>query len=130
MLYSILIYGSEAMVETFTEADEAAMLEKHRALQADLSAKGRLGPFGRLMPTTAAVTVRAEKSAPVVLDGPFAETKEQLLGFYLIECDSLEEAVETAKRLPVHMGALEVRPVHYYGPGVLETDDTEAGPGS
>ncbi|MGI9384209.1 MAG: YciI family protein [Methyloligellaceae bacterium] len=130
MLYSILIYGSEAMIETFTEADEAAVLEKHYALQSDLRAKGTLGPFGRLMPTTAAVTIRSEKSTPVVLDGPFAETKEQLLGFYLVECDTLEEAVETAKRLSMGVGALEVRPVHYYGPGVIETDDTEPAPKS
>ena len=118
MLYSILIYGAEALVESFSEEEEAA-LAKHRDLQARLSEAGKLGPFARLMPTTAAVTIRAETGEPMVLDGPFAETKEQLLGLYLIDCASLEDAVEAAKLLPVDLGALEIRPIHYYGPGVL-----------
>ena len=119
MLYSILIYGSEAVVEALTEAEEGAILDKHYALQGRLKDAGRLGPFARLMPTTAAVTLRADQGETVVLDGPFAETKEQLLGLYMIECESLEEAVAQAKTLPLEVGALEVRPVHFYGLGVL-----------
>ncbi|MDJ0945077.1 MAG: YciI family protein [Kiloniellales bacterium] len=128
MLYSILIYGAETLVESFSEAEEEATLEKHRSLQARLTEAGKLGPFARLMHTTAAVTIRSETGEPVVLDGPFAETKEQLLGLYLIDCESLEDAVEVAKQLPVEVGALEIRPVHFYGPGVLPQTPFEAAP--
>ncbi len=126
MLYSILIYGAETLVESFSDDEEEAILDRHRALQARLTEAGKLGPFARLMPTTAAVTIRAETGEPVVLDGPFAETKEQLLGLYLIDCASLEDAVEVAKLLPVDVGALEIRPVHFYGPGVLPRTPFEA----
>ncbi len=128
MLYSILIYGAEALVDSLSDDEEEAILDRHRALQAQLTETGKLGPFARLMPTTAAVTIRAETGEPVVLDGPFAETKEQLLGLYLVDCASLEDAVEVAKQLPVDVGALEIRPVHFYGPGVLPQTPFEAAP--
>jgi hypothetical protein len=82
-----------------------------------LATEGRLGPVGKLMPTTTAVTVRASRE-PLVLDGPFAETKEQLLGFYLVDCKSLEDALEVARRLVGDTGALEVRPLAQFYPGI------------
>jgi hypothetical protein len=69
------------------------------------------------MPTTTAVTVRASRE-PVILDGPFAETKEQLLGFYLVDCKSLQEALDVARGLVGETGALEVRPLATFYPGI------------
>jgi hypothetical protein len=78
----------------------------------DPSRRGRLGPNLCLMPTSAAVTIRSG-GEPIVMDGPFAETKEQLLGFWIIDCASLEEAIQTARRFASHKqtGAIEIRPV-------------------
>ena len=64
-----------------------------------LTKQGRLGPVARLLPTTAATTLRKDQDPPLVVDGPFAETKEQLLGFYIIDCESLDEAIETSREL-------------------------------
>jgi hypothetical protein len=82
-----------------------------------LATEGRLGPVGRLMPTTTAMTVRASRE-PLVLDGPFAETKEQLLGFYLVDCKSLEDALKVARGLVGDTGALEIRPLATFYPGI------------
>jgi hypothetical protein len=84
-----------------------------------LAAAGKLGPVARLMPTTAAVTVRAG-AEPLVIDGPFAETKEQLLGFYVVDCATLAEAIETASRMVDPPGAMEIRPLRAFsaGPGL------------
>ena len=60
---------------------------------------GKLGPVARLMPTTAATTLRKGKNEPLIIDGPFAETKEQLLGFYVIDFETLDEAIEFSKKL-------------------------------
>jgi hypothetical protein len=78
-------------------------------------AQNRLGPCVRLMPTTTAVQVRTE-GQPVITDGPFAETKEQLLGFYMVDCESIEEAIEIARSLPSVSTVFEVRPVKLYFP--------------
>jgi hypothetical protein len=74
----------------------------------------------RLLPTTAATTLRKTRDEPLVVDGPFAETKEQLLGFYIIECGTLEQAIEDAKEL-LHanagIGGYEIRPLLVFRPG-------------
>src|SRR5690606_28753780 len=88
-------------------------------VQQKLAEQGRLGPVARLLPTTAATTVRKGRE-PLVIDGPFAETKEQLLGFYLVECATLGEAIETAQdlaRASSSAGAYELRPVALFRPG-------------
>lgn len=87
MLYAILCYHSEAEVNSWTKEQDDAVLARRAVVTDRLAAKGRLGPVARLMPTTAATTVRTGRE-PFVIDGPFAETKEQLLGFYLVDCDS------------------------------------------
>jgi hypothetical protein len=92
-------------------------MAKCDAVAHELAAQGRLGPVGRLMPTTTAMTVRASRE-PLVLDGPFAETKEQLLGFYLVDCKSLEDALQVARNLVGGTGALEVRPLATFYPGI------------
>ena len=119
MLYSILIYDSEAVVDALTEDEQAARIRRHQALQQSLQRQGKLGPVARLMPSTAAVTLRPAAPGSVVLDGPFAETKEHLVGFYVLDCDSLEEAIEAARALPLDTGALEVRPIGWFEPGGL-----------
>lgn len=118
MLYSILIYDNEALVDRHTAEETHQHLAQHRALQDDLRRAGTLGPVARLMPSTSAVTVRKGKGKPLVTDGPFAETKEQLVGFYLFDCASLEEAIEKAQMLPLGSCSLEIRPITWFEPGV------------
>ena len=118
MLYAILCYDSEAVVESWTKEQDAAVIAKLDVVTDRLAREGRLGPLVRLMPTTTATTLRKGKEA-IVLDGPFAETKEQLLGFYVIDCANLEEALAIARELG-HAnpgGAYEIRPVRLFFPG-------------
>ncbi len=119
MLYAILCYDSEEVIGAWSADTEAAVMDRLGAVQDRLAAQGRLGPVARLMPTTAATTVR-KGPEPLVIDGPFAETKEQLLGFYVVDCDSLDAAIEVAAELgraSGSAGAHEVRPLMLYRPG-------------
>ena len=119
MKYAILCYDSEEVVCAWTKEQDDAVLAALDVVKEKLRREGRLGPTARLMPTTTATTIRKGKEA-IVLDGPFAETKEQLLGFYVVECDSLEHAIETAKDLAQSSsspGAYEVRPLRLFIPG-------------
>src|SRR5262245_6509855 len=118
MLYAILCYNDERMVEGLSKEEDDAVIAKREVVQRKLTAQGRLGPVARLMPTTAATTLRAGREA-IVLDGPFAETKEQLLGFYIVDCASLEEAIATARELKGDetSGAFEIRPLRVFRPG-------------
>jgi hypothetical protein len=121
MLYAILCYNDEAAVEAWPKAKDDAVIAQRRAATGKLAEQGRLGPVVRLMPTTAATTVRYG-AEPVVLDGPFAETKEQLLGFYVIDVASLDEAVELARGMAGRdgnggSGAFEIRPLRAFLPG-------------
>lgn len=123
MLYAILCYDSEEAVGAWTPETEAAVMDRLGAVQAKLAAQGRLGPVARLMPTTAATTVR-KGAEPLILDGPFAETKEHLLGFYVVDCANLEEAIAVASdlgRASGSAGAHEVRPLMLYRPGDVAT---------
>lgn len=116
MQYAILCYDDENVVEAWTQAEDDAVIAKHQAVEHGLAKQGRLGPTLRLLPTQAAMTVRSGDQ-PLVLDGPFAETKEQLLGLWIIEAESDDEALETVKKLASHKttGALELRPLRYFG---------------
>jgi hypothetical protein len=119
MRYAILCYDSEAVVGSMSKEEDAALMGRLRAVQAPLAGRGKLGPVARLMPTTAATTLRKGREA-FVLDGPFAETKEQLLGFYVVDCDTLDEAIGFAKELAgaaTHgTGAYEIRPIMMFMP--------------
>jgi hypothetical protein len=117
MFYCILCYNLESETEAWTREKEAAVMAQREVVTHKLALQGRLGPVGRLMPTTTAMTVRASREL-LVLDGPFAETREQLLGFYLVECKSLEEALEVARGLIGATGAMEVRPLATFYPGI------------
>jgi hypothetical protein len=88
-------------------------------VQEKLARAGKLGPVARLLPTTAATTLRKDGEPPLVIDGPFAETKEQFLGFYIVNCSGLEEALDIARELGRANpgGAYELRPVDLFFPG-------------
>jgi hypothetical protein len=117
MLYAILCYHDEDEVSAWTKQEDDAVLAKRAVATRGLAAAGKLGPVARLMPTTAAVTVRSGNE-PLIVDGPFAETKEQLLGFYVVDCATLEEAIDAARRIGHgESGALEVRPIRLFEPG-------------
>jgi hypothetical protein len=110
MQYAILCYDSEAVVGGWSKEHDDAVMAKSFAAKKKLVARGKMGPTVRLMPTTTATTLRAGLK-PIVLDGPFAETKEQLLGFYIVECEDLDEAIEIAQEFLHGSGSLEIRPV-------------------
>ena len=118
MLYSVLIYDSEAAVASLSKVEFDALVARHEEVQRKLAAEGKLGPVARLMPTTTATTIRNRQNG-IVIDGPFAATKEQLLGLYFIRCATLEEAHEAARLIGSACGAptLEVRPLALYYPG-------------
>jgi hypothetical protein len=119
MLYSILCYHQERIVGAWSPAEDAATMSRLSAVQERLAAQKRLGPVVRLVPTTRAITLRTDSDPPLVVDGPFAETKEQLLGFYLVDCASADEALGIARELARANpgGAYEIRPVAYFNPG-------------
>ncbi|UGY05633.1 YciI family protein [Bradyrhizobium quebecense] len=118
MLYAILCYHDEDMVGSWSKEHDASVMQKLSVVQDELAKQGRLGPVARLLPTTAATTLRKE-NPPLVLDGPFAETKEQLLGFYLVEGKNLDEVLDIARDLGEANpgGTYEIRPVGYFTPG-------------
>lgn len=119
MLYAILCYNSEDVVCAWSKEQDDEVMARLAVVTDKLAKQGRLGPVARLLPTTAATTLRKTKDEPLVIDGPFAETKEQFLGFYVVDCASLDEAVETAKELAdanPGNGSYELRPIGAYFP--------------
>jgi hypothetical protein len=118
MLYAILCYHDEDFTGSWTREQDAAVMAKLVVVQDKLKRQGRLGPVARLLPTTAATTLRKD-GPPLVLDGPYAETKEQLLGFYIVDCENLDAAVDVARDLGAANpgGAYEIRPVGLFMPG-------------
>ena len=119
MLYALFCYDREDVVWSWTKEEDEAVMGRLAVVNQKLHKAGKLGPSARLLPTTAATTLR--KDAGMVIDGPFAETKEQLLGFYILDCVSLDEALDIARELAAanpSLGAYEVRPVAFFSPGV------------
>lgn len=114
MRYMFLIYSQEKDGERSPEAIEA-LKNAHRSVMEDAGAKGVLLSLAGLKPTSMASTVRMKDGRPITLDGPFAETKEQLAGYYILECKDLDEALAWAARIPTSCkggeGCIEVRPV-------------------
>jgi hypothetical protein len=119
MQYAILCYHSEDVVCSWTKEEDDAVMAKLMVVQERFAKAGKLGPVARLMPTTAATTLRKDSDPPLVIDGPFAETKEQLLGFYIADCESLDEVLEFARDLARANpgGAYEIRPVAFFQAG-------------
>ncbi|ODT83318.1 YciI family protein [Phenylobacterium sp. SCN 70-31] len=120
MLYAILAYHEEDIVQAWTEHQDNALMDDLMSVHDRMVDEGRLGPAARLGATGRAVTLRGPGPG-VVTDGPFAETKEALLGFYVLEAATLEEAVEAARGLRVAnpSAVYEIRPVVLYVPGAV-----------
>jgi len=119
MLYAILCYNSEDVVGAWTKEEDEEVMARLAVVQGRLREQGRLGPVARLLPTTAATTLRKGGDEPLVIDGPFAETKEQLLGFYIVDCADLDAALDVARDLAAAnpgTGSYEIRPVGAFFP--------------
>jgi len=117
MRYMFLIYSVEA--EAAPEAMQAVSL-RHRALMEETARLGVLCAADPLKPVATATTVRTRNGKPFTTDGPFAETKELLAGYYILECRDLDEAIEWARRIPTACygaeGCIEIRPIHEIRP--------------
>jgi hypothetical protein len=123
MYYAILAYHAEGVVESWTEEEDAALMTELLQVNDRLVKAKKLGPAARLGPTAGAVTLRG-KGVGLVIDGPFAETKEELLGFYVVDFLTIEAAVEAARQLrgANPTAVYEIRPISLYLPGApLET---------
>ncbi|HMN46309.1 MAG TPA: YciI family protein [Povalibacter sp.] len=118
MLYSILIFGSEDQAAGWSAAEHEEVMGRHAQLRAQLSAQRQLGPVMRLSPRDSKVVRRARGQVRVT-DGPYAETKEQLMGIYVVECATLEEAVAATELLNFETGVFEIVPLRYLDPGQL-----------
>jgi hypothetical protein len=112
MQYLLLIYNDEQAWAALADAERSPIVREYFALTDELRADGAYVAAAPLQPTSTASTVRVRDGERVVTDGPFTESKEQLGGFYLVEADSAEEALEWAEKIPAaRFGAIEVRPL-------------------
>ena len=112
MQYLLLIYDEEKNWETMSEAERNGLFGEYGAYTGELQASGQMLGGNALLPTSTATTVRVRDGEQVVTDGPFAETKEQLGGYYLIEAESVDGALEWAAKIPgARWGSIEVRPI-------------------
>jgi len=118
MLYALLCYNDEDVVWAWDKKQDGEVMERLGVVRDRLEKAKKLGPSLRLLPTTAATTFR-KTDPPLVIDGPFAETKEQLLGIYIIDVADLDEALQVAKELGDANpgGAYEIRPLAVYNGG-------------
>jgi len=121
MLYALLCYNDEDVVWAWDKKQDGEVMQRLGVVRDRLEKAGKLGPSLRLLPTTAATTFR-KSDPPLVIDGPFAETKEQLLGIYIIDVADLDEALQVARDLGEANpgGAYEIRPLAVYNSGSAE----------
>lgn len=112
MKFMLLIYHDEAIWDALTESERQEVYREYRELIQELEPKGTYLVGDELQPTSTARTVRVREGKPMITDGPFAEAREQLGGFFLIEAAGTNEANAIAARIPsARMGSIEVRPV-------------------
>ncbi|HXY72877.1 MAG TPA: YciI family protein [Actinomycetota bacterium] len=113
MKYALLIYDDPKAWADADEASRSAMMEEYGKFWDDLDKKGMIRGGQQLAPHTSATVVSAENGTTLTTDGPYAETKEQLGGFFVIECGTLDEAIEAASQIPSLKigGQVEVRPI-------------------
>lgn len=112
MRYLLMIYSDESHYARMSEAEYGKLMADYGSFTAELEQSGRFQDGQRLRPVAEATTVRVRNGDTMITDGPFAETKEQIGGFYLIEAESLDEAQEWARKIPTaSYGSIEVRPV-------------------
>ena len=112
MKYLCLIYSEETKVRALSESDSKNMMGEYNAFTDSVRKSGKLLGAERLQPTHTATTIRSRNGKVSTTDGPFAETKEQLGGFYLINARDLNDAIQIASKIPgTRMGSIEVRPI-------------------
>ncbi len=118
MYYAILAYHEEDIVESWSAEEDAALMSELLEINDRMVAQKSLGPAARLGSTRNAVTLRG-RGVGMVVDGPFAETKEQLLGFYVVDFPTMEGAVAAARELrrANPTAVYEIRPISLYVPG-------------
>jgi hypothetical protein len=110
--YLLLIYDDEQTWAGMSDDERGQIMQEYFAYTEDLQKSGKMLNGNALQPTQTAKTVQAQNGGKVVTDGPFAETKEQLGGYYLVEVDSEDEALEWAAKIPsARYGKIEVRPI-------------------
>jgi len=110
--YMLLIYASEAAFSQLTSEERAAIMQGHSTFAQEALQRGMLTGGAPLQPTSTAKTVRVRKGKRMVIDGPFAETKEQLGGTYILDCKNMDEAIELATKIPDALhGSIEIRPL-------------------
>ena len=115
MRYLLAIYGDESQRDAMTPEDGVAMMEAYNAYTQEVERAGVMLGGDGLQASSTATTVRVRDDERLITDGPFAETREQLAGFYLLECKDLDEAIEWAAKIPgAQTGTIEVRPVIDY----------------
>jgi hypothetical protein len=124
MLYTLLCYNKEDVVWSWSKEEDDAVMATLNVVHEKLTREGKLGPSLRLLPTTAATTLRGGN---LVIDGPFAETKEQLLGFYVIDVENLDAALDVARELSAAnpTSVYEIRPIALYVPESRQNAPTE-----
>jgi hypothetical protein len=111
--YMALIYSDEEQWAALSTGEREGIYDRYRGLSQDAQAAGVMAGGNELGPTRDATTVRVRGDETLVTDGPYAEVKEALGGYFLLECESMEDALDWAARIPaVEHGAVEVRPVH------------------
>ena len=112
MKYMLLIHDSEEAWNRLSDAERRQIMGDYRRFSEEIRASGHYRSGSQLQPTSTATTVRVRNGKRLVTDGPFAETREQLGGYYLIEAKDLDEAISLAERLPsARMGTIEIRPL-------------------
>lgn len=112
MQYMFLIYGDEKMQANATPEDTQAEMQAYFGLNAEARGKNVFVAGEALHPTSSATSVRSKEGKLMTTDGPFAETREQLGGFYIMNCKDLDEAIEWAGKIPgVKYGTIEIRPI-------------------
>lgn len=112
MKYLCLIYDDETMFERMSKDDLGKLMGEYKSFSSDIRSSGHYIGGEQLQPTTTATTVRVRNGKVGTTDGPYAETKEQLGGFYFVEATDLNDAIQIASRIPsAKIGAIEVRPV-------------------
>ena len=112
MRYVLLIANDETTMLARSREEEAATTAEYGVWMEDVGKRGLLQGGERLRPTTDATTVRVQNGEVLTADGPFAETKEQIGGFFLVDCKDLDEAIEVASKIPhAKHGSIEVRPI-------------------
>ena len=117
MRYLLLIYGDETIYDRMSPEEVGAVIGEYNAFTDEVRARGVYLGGEALQPTSTATTVRVRDGETLTTDGPFAETKEQLGGYYLLDCRDLDEALEFAAKIPdARNGSVEVRPIMEFGP--------------